>query len=118
METTRQRVERYIKHDRSLASGVKLYGELPEKSIATERTLSRLPNLPSSIDRVCYNLAKLANIPERNLKILMQQKPVPYAAIKRPVFPKDREDFTKARFINPFASIIKNVTELFKNKKD
>ncbi|UOB16583.1 hypothetical protein [Abyssalbus ytuae] len=70
----KKQVEHYIKTDRSLLGGRNLYNKLPGKNLAIQQTFARMTNTPANIHRLCYEMAKLVGIPERNLNILLQKQ--------------------------------------------
>lgn len=92
----KQKVEQYIKSDRSLIGGRNLYNQLPGHSLAFQRHLSRQQETPQVIERLCYELCKLVGISERNMKILLQnpvkaEKPTaPKADTTVPTDPNDK----------------------------
>ena len=73
MSTVKDQVQDFIKTDRTMLGGINLYNKLPGKNLAYQRNLSRQPDTPQNLERLCYELCKLVGIPERNFKILMQQ---------------------------------------------
>jgi hypothetical protein len=78
----KQQVEDYLKTDRSLLGGRNLYNQLPGKSRAFQNTLARYTNTKPNLDKLYYQLAKLAGISEYQLKIILQ-KPVKKATTKK-----------------------------------
>ncbi|MEL6919183.1 MAG: hypothetical protein AAFO99_15815 [Bacteroidota bacterium] len=79
MSTIKKLVTDYLKIDRTLIGGRNLYNKLPGKSLALQASFSRMTNTPANVEKICYELAKLAGIDQRGLKILTQ-KPVDKAA--------------------------------------
>lgn len=55
-----------------MLGGRNLYNQLPGKNLATQQLLARLPDTPTNIEKMCFHIAKLAEIPDRNLTIMMQ----------------------------------------------
>lgn len=80
---TKEKVEHYIKHDRSLTGGKHLYNQLPGKSLAISQNFGRFTNNDANIEKICYELCKLAEIPERNFRILMQSAVEPIEKIEK-----------------------------------
>lgn len=75
MSTVKTQVEDYIKHDRTLLGGKNLYNQLPSKNKAFQNYVSRQQNTPELLDKLIFELCRLAGIPDRMRKIMLQ-KPV------------------------------------------
>lgn len=87
---TKQAVLDYLKHDRTIMQGRNLYNQFPNKSLATQAYISRLPNSQSNIKKISYELCKLVGITERQMNALLSQPitakvEVPVVTEKSPV---------------------------------
>ena len=85
MSNVKDQVENYLKTDRTLTGGRNLYNKIPGKNLALLKSFSRMTNTPKNVEKLCYELCKIAGIPERIRAILMQ-KPVTKAeeTVKEP----------------------------------
>ena len=70
---TKQAVLDYLKHDRTIMQGRNLYNQFPNKSLATQAYISRLPNSQSNIKKISYELCKLVGVTERQMNALLSQ---------------------------------------------
>jgi len=68
-------VEHYFKHDRTLLGGRNLYNKLPGKNLALQNRIARFTNTPENVEKLCYELAKTVDMPDR-MRVILTQKPV------------------------------------------
>lgn len=80
MDDIKKRAEDYLRSDRSLPGGRELYNQLPGKSLAMQRYISRMTGSEKDLQVLHYEIAKAVGIPERGMKIMLSGKPQKPAA--------------------------------------
>lgn len=73
MDNTKELVLEYFATDREFASGKRLYGSLPNRSIAILNSLNRMSGTPAQLKKLHYELGKLAGLDQRGLGIVLQK---------------------------------------------
>ncbi|MFC0605899.1 hypothetical protein [Winogradskyella pulchriflava] len=79
------KAEAYLKTDRSLSGGRTLYNLLPGKNKAFQNILARFTDTQPNLAKLHYEIAKAVKMPERKLKMLLQQPIANTTATKAPV---------------------------------
>lgn len=70
----KDKVTAYFKTDRGFASGKVLYASLPGRSTAFVNALNRMTETPANIEKLHYQLGKVAGLTERHVGILLRQE--------------------------------------------
>lgn len=70
---TKQVVLDFLKHDRSLLSARNLYNQFPNKNLAIQSYIAKLPYSVKNLRVVCYELCKLVDVSERQMNALLNQ---------------------------------------------